>query len=136
MRSYRAIKASGFTLIELVVVVLVIGVLAAISLPKFSNLTFETHLARANTMAASITTATANNFLARKAGFPGSVALNQTDVCNAAVLGPLVAGGIPSNYNFVGPNSCAGYEGGTVNCTFLDTENPNFSVFAVVSCIN
>jgi prepilin-type N-terminal cleavage/methylation domain-containing protein len=136
LRSCRAIKASGFTLIELVVVVLVIGVLAAISLPKFSNLTFETHLARANTMAAAITTATSNNFLARKAGSANSVALNQTDVCSSAVLGPLVAGGIPANYNFLGPNSCAGYEGGTVNCTFLDTEKPDFSVFAVVTCAN
>lgn len=46
-------KNRGFTLIELVVVIVIIGILAVIAVPKFLNLTTDSHIAVVKNTAAS-----------------------------------------------------------------------------------
>ncbi|KZZ51280.1 hypothetical protein A3760_01745 [Oleiphilus sp. HI0122] len=48
-----AFKQQGFTLIELVVVIVLLGVLAAFALPKFSDLSNEAYIAQAKGIAGS-----------------------------------------------------------------------------------
>jgi prepilin-type N-terminal cleavage/methylation domain-containing protein len=124
---------AGFTLIELVLVLLIVGALAAIALPKFSNLANKARISQAQALGGSIATGTANNFTAKAAGSAAAVALNQTDVCSSAALSPFVEGGISATYMFVGAATCA-TTNATVVCSMLDTVDTSILVPIVVTC--
>lgn len=68
----RSQKQNGFTLIELVMVIVVLGVLAAVALPKFVDLSFEAREARAKSLAGAIASASSIDYaklqLSRKNG--------------------------------------------------------------------
>ena len=64
----------GFTLIELTMVIVILGILAAVALPKFINLSAEARVARAKSLAGAISSASAINYskmkLSRQANLP------------------------------------------------------------------
>jgi MSHA pilin protein MshA len=86
------IKQRGFTLIELVVVVAILAILAAIAVPRFVDLSVESHNAAARGVAGSIASGTSINLAARLSNNASAVVVNAANVCTAAILQPFVSG--------------------------------------------
>ena len=83
----------GFTIVELVATIVILGILSAVALPKFQNLSTSARSASCLAWKSTLEGGSAINFGARVAVATAGSALT---TCTSAALGGIVAGGLPA----------------------------------------
>lgn len=116
----------------------VLGILAAMALPKFVDL--QTDAARAATqgVAGSLTSAFAINYAARMVNSASGVQILGNAFDLMAVAGSVMQGGVPTGYSVTGAAGldCGGSAsaGTTLDITVSKTTSPNVTAPATLIC--
>lgn len=110
-------RQTGFTLIELIMVIVILGVLAAVAIPKFTNLSADANAAAVQSVAGSLGAAAATNYAVRSAKPTNGVAVTSCASAVNTLQGSALPTGAGGTYVISDASSATGATAVAANAT-------------------
>ncbi|MBN1378534.1 MAG: prepilin-type N-terminal cleavage/methylation domain-containing protein [Gammaproteobacteria bacterium] len=127
-------KQAGFTLIELVVVLVLLGIIGAVATARFQDLSGDARLAALQGIAAEIQSGSAINYAEGVLDATYTQVVTNATACSAIAAG-LLTSGVPSGWTVAGNPAACGTAGNVDNaCTLTNDADAAVTTTFTVIC--